>query len=170
MLAIDKNIIYYSFSDVIVCCLHILWFLADNLNLFITCRSSKRVKILLCSYFGPVLRWILMSQTAQSWGESIQLKNGVSGLLWLSCCAAPRSADVRSLPKHQYACICIPCLLSSRCWWTLRVEQIYISMNPNRCVRNNAWQVNSLLEAMLSLYRKRTSIMKTINSSQNPVC
>lgn len=74
---------------------------------------------------------------------------GVSELLglWPSCCAAPQ-ADVRSLPKHLSACICIPCLAPSRCWWTLRVWQIYILVNPNRCMWNKAWQVNSLLKTL----------------------
>lgn len=71
--------------------------------------------------------------------------------LWPSRCAAPRQTDVRSLPKRLSAWICIPRLAPSRCWWTLRVGRIYILVNPNRCMWNKAWQVNSLLLTPLCL-------------------
>lgn len=92
------------------------------------------------SYFRAVWFWILMSQIASGWGESIQLKNGSVGaavaVAKLLCCFL---GGRREKPSwiHIWLYLYSP-PAPSRCWWTLRVEQIYMLVNPSRWVWNKA--------------------------------
>lgn len=106
--------------------------------------SLKGLKFRARSYFRAARFWILMSpielriNRVEEWERRSRRGGGqvvVLASLW---------ADVRGLPKHLSAYFCIRCLAPSRCWWALSVGRIYILVNPNRCMLNKAWQVNSL--------------------------